>query len=306
MPYPVEGLGHKIPREKTILIVDDVDTNVSTLIELLGDNYDMLATLSAQGALEILEEEQVDLILLDILMPDMNGLDLCRQIKSRESTKDIPIIFITVKTDEDSIEDAYAAGGVDYITKPFKSREVLSRIKKELDLQEMMRELAFLASTDPLTNLHNRRHFAQIAQQVLAIAKRQKETPSLIMMDIDHFKQINDTYGHKAGDDVIVHLAKTVMKHLRESDFACRFGGEEFVALLPNTSLSDARLAAEKLRKAVEASMVVLEDGSVVQYTVSLGVSAVNVMTETTIEIALKRADDALYEAKESGRNLVR
>ena len=290
---------------KTILIIDDVEANVATLMELLEDQYDMLASLSGQAALEILEEERVDLILLDILMPDMNGFDVCKQIKADERTQDIPIIFITVKADEDSIEQAYKVGGVDYITKPFKSREVLSRIKKELDLQDMMQELALMASTDPLTHLYNRRYFSKMVQQMLAIAKRQKETPSLVMLDIDYFKHINDTYGHKVGDEVIVHLADTVTNHLRESDFACRFGGEEFIVLLPNTSTDDARYAAEKLRQAVEKSVITLESGAEIRYTISLGVASVDLETEPTIEPALKRADDALYAAKESGRNRV-
>ena len=292
-------------RQKTILIIDDSEANVATLMALLEDQYDLLVSLDGGEAIDLLAEEKVDLILLDILMPGMDGFDVCEKIKSNANTRDIPIIFITVKVDEDSIEQAYEMGGVDYITKPFRSREVLSRIKKELALQDMMHELAYLASTDPLTKLYNRRYFSKIAQHVLALAKRERGTLSLVMLDMDRFKRINDTYGHQSGDEVIIHLADTIMAHLRKSDFACRFGGEEFVVLLPNTPIEDARHAAEKLRKAVEESVIILQSGETVRYTISLGIASVDLETEASIEPALKRADDALYAAKESGRNMV-
>jgi len=149
-----------VERQKTILIIDDSEANVATLMALLEDQYDLLVSLDGGEAIDLLAEEKVDLILLDILMPGMDGFDVCEKIKSNANTRDIPIIFITVKVDEDSIEQAYEMGGVDYITKPFRSREVLSRIKKELALQDMMHELAYLASTDPLTKLYNRRYFS--------------------------------------------------------------------------------------------------------------------------------------------------
>jgi len=140
---------------------------------------------------------------------------------------------------------------------------------------------------------------------VLALAKREEGILSFVMIDMDRFKRINDTYGHQAGDEVIIHLADTIMAHLRKSDFACRFGGEEFMVLLPNTPIEDARHAAEKLRKAVEESVITLQSGKAVRYTISLGVASVDLEKESSIEPALKRADDALYAAKESGRNAV-
>jgi len=293
-------------QKKTILIIDDTEANIETLTALLGEQYDLLISLSGREALALLDEEHVDLVLLDIVLPGMDGFEVCRRIKAEKKTRDIPVIFITVKSDEDSIERAYELGGVDYITKPFRSREVLSRIKKELTLQTMLDELAHLASTDPLTKLYNRRHFSKISQHALALAKREQEALSVIMLDIDRFKRVNDTYGHQAGDEVIMHLAKTIMAHLRQSDFACRFGGEEFVVLLPNTSIDDARYTAEKLRKAVEENAAILSNGEAVYYTVSSGVSTVDLKSESLIDSALKRADEALFLAKEHGRNLVR
>ena len=292
-------------RKKTILIIDDVAANVHTLMELLGDEYDLLGSLEGEEALETIKEESVDLILLDILMPGMDGMEVCRRLKADEKTRDIPVIFITVKADEDSIVDAYDLGGVDYITKPFLAREVLSRVKKELKFHEMMQEQVMLASTDPMTKLYNRRYFSRIAQHALALAKREVESLSVIMLDIDHFKHINDTNGHQVGDQVIILLAETITAHLRKSDFAARFGGEEFVILLPSTSLSNAQSMAEKLRKEVETLTLKLAEGTEVHFTISLGVSTVEIMTETSVEPALKRADDAMYLAKEAGRNRV-
>ena len=294
-----------VQQKKTILIIDDVAANVHTLMALLGEEYDLLGSLDGEEALAILEEETVDLILLDILMPGMDGLEVCRRIKADEKTRDIPVIFITVKTDEDSIVAAYDLGGADYITKPFLAREVLSRVKKELKFQEMMQELALLASTDPMTRLYNRRYFSRIARHALALAKREKESLSVIMLDIDHFKYINDTYGHQVGDQVIILLAETITEQLRQSDFAARFGGEEFVILLPSTSLASARGIAEKLRKTVETLTYKSAEGIAIHFTISLGVSTVDILTEDSVEPALKRADDAMYLAKESGRNRV-
>ncbi len=137
-------------KKHTILIVDDTETNIDILLELLDSDYDVLVSLDGTNALEILKVEQVDLILLDIMMPDIDGFEVCRILKSQEMTKEIPIIFITAKTDEDSIEKAYDMGGTDYVTKPFRVKELLSRVKKELKYQEMLKELKILTSRDAI------------------------------------------------------------------------------------------------------------------------------------------------------------
>jgi len=294
-----------VARQKTILIVDDNEDNIEMLMALLGDRYDLLASLDGERALTLLEEESVDLILLDILMPGMDGFDVYRRIRSNEHTQEIPVIFITVKNDEDTIEKAYKMGGADYITKPFRAREVLSRVEKELSMQEMIRKLTVLASTDPLTKLYNRRYFSEIAQRFMALAKRDEGSLSVIMLDIDRFKQVNDIYGHQAGDAVLVNLANIIMEFLRNSDVACRFGGEEFVILLPKTSLDDAREIAQKLRKKVEESLVFLPSNGELSYTISLGVASADTQKDSDIDAPLKRADEALYAAKAAGRNKV-
>ena len=297
---------------KNILLVDDTETNIDILIGLLGDTYEVLVALDGQSALEIVNEERVDLILLDIMMPIMDGYEVCQRLKAEESTKNIPIIFITAKTDEDSIEKAYDIGGVDYVSKPFKPRELLARVKNQLDIQilikdleESKEELKLLAATDPMTKLYNRRYFSEVSQNILEISKRDKDDISVIMLDIDKFKNINDTYGHQVGDEVIIELSNKLKELQRKSDVVCRYGGEEFIILLPNTSIDGAKMVAQNIRVDIESIVVYLEQNKELRFTVSLGVSQIDIINETNIEASLKRADDAMYEAKQTGRNKV-
>jgi len=197
-------------KNKTILIVDDTVENLDILAELLVQ-YQVVDAISGEDALNILLNEQVDLILLDIIMPDMDGYEVCRRLKSNPDTKDIPIIFITAKTDEESIERAYEVGGADYVTKPSLPKELKARVKKELQIQDMMNELRILASTDSMTKLYNRRYFSKISNHILDLARRERSDLSIIMLDIDKFKNINDTYGHKVGDEVIIALANKLI-----------------------------------------------------------------------------------------------
>ena len=176
----------------------------------------------------------------------------------------------------------------------------------EKKVEERTHELKLLAVTDPLTQLYNRRYFTSVSNDILSIEKRQEENLSLIMIDIDKFKNINDTYGHKIGDDVLVGFANLLKNIQRKSDITCRFGGEEFVILLPTTDIELAIEVAEKLRKQTEDFFIALESNKSLKFTISLGVSSVDLENEVSIEQALKRADDALYEAKNGGRNCVR
>ncbi len=289
---------------KTILIVDDTISNLDILMELL-DEYDLIDATNGKDALEILSTEHIDLILLDIMMPEMDGYEVCSRIKSQDDTKNIPIIFITAKTDEESISKAYDVGGSDYIRKPFFPKELFARIKKELRLEEVISELKYLSVIDPLTKLYNRRFFIDSSKTVLELAKRERTPLSLMMIDIDKFKNVNDTYGHQVGDEVLKLLAKIMKSRQRKSDMSCRYGGEEFVVLLPNTSIEEAESVAEELRESVEQSHFELSMKESVKFTISIGLSTVQLENEGSIEKVLKRADDALYEAKESGRNRV-
>ena len=299
-------------KRKTILIVDDTKINIDILIELLGNMYDIVVSLSAKRALTILETTSVDLILLDILMPDMSGYDVCRLLKAKEETQNIPVVFITSSTDEESIDQAFEVGGIDYITKPFMALELLARVKTHLNTQDLIQKLEsshstmeLLASQDHMTKLYNRRYFSEISENILELAKRGDKNLSIMMLDIDKFKDVNDTYGHHVGDNVIIALADLLKEFSRSSDIACRFGGEEFILLLPETSSEGAYLIAEKLRKKVEEFSVILADNSFLKFTVSIGVAEVEIHEDSAIERSIQRADTALYKAKESGRNLV-
>ena len=257
------------------------------------------------GGTKFVEEEKIDLILLDIMMPDIDGYEVCQKLKSNVNTKDIPVVFITAKTDEESIERAYSVGGSDYVTKPFRPKELLARVNRELQLRGYQEELKLLASIDPMTKLYNRRYFNEIAKNILKGERRKTCQLSLMILDIDTFKKINDTYGHKIGDDVIVFISNILKKYQRESDIVCRYGGEEFVILLPETSLDNAVLVAEKIKKRIAQSMISIAGEESFSVTVSIGVSSIDVSNEPNIEAALNRADKALYEAKNSGRNRV-
>lgn len=297
--------------KKTILIVDDTKINIDILIELLDDTYDVIVSLGAKRALEIVEETAVDIILLDILMPDINGYDVCRILKTKDSTKNIPVIFITANTDEESIDLAYQVGGIDYITKPFKALELLARVKTQLNMQSLLEELEeshnelkLLASQDHMTKLYNRRYFEDISVSILDLAKRNKKYFSVLMLDIDKFKNINDTYGHQIGDEVIIALANVLKSTNRKSDITCRFGGEEFLILLPETDINGAYIIGEKLRKLVEELTLKVEDQEIT-FTISAGVSQIDLENENDLESIIQRSDEGLYKAKESGRNMV-
>ena len=297
--------------KKTILIVDDTKINIDILIELLDETYDVVVSLSAKRALEIVDEIHIDLILLDILMPDISGYDVYRALKTKKSSKNIPVIFITANTDEKSIDLAYEVGGIDYITKPFKALELLARVKTQLNMQDLLKELEeshselkILASQDHMTKLYNRRYFSDISVSILDLAKRNNKEFAILMLDIDKFKNINDTYGHHVGDEVIIALANILKQTNRKSDIACRFGGEEFLILLPETDLQGGVNIAEKLRQLVAEYLVNVENQAI-HFTVSIGVAEINLEKEQNLETVIQRADEGLYKAKESGRNRV-
>lgn len=293
-----------------ILAVDDTKSNIAILLEHLSNDYDVIPALSGKKALDIAARKPIDLILLDIMMPEMDGYEVCTLLKTNNATKDIPVIFITAATGEDAIEKAYDAGGIDYVIKPFRPKELLARIKRELQLQQLIRELEssreelrVLAATDAMTKLYNRRSFTNIASHLIGQAKRNKEMVSLLMVDIDKFKRINDTYGHDIGDQVIIAIASNLKKRLRKGDVIARYGGEEFVILLPDTPIDGACRLAEEIRERIEDFVFEMTPGGEVQLTISIGATLVDAQKEVNLEPALKRADIALYQAKEGGRN---
>jgi len=292
---------------KTILLIDDSVENLDIIGEILKE-YDVVDTTSATHAFKIVQDEKIDLILLDIVMPDIDGFEACKYFKSQKESRDIPIIFLTAKSDEESIETAYDLGGIDYVSKPVKPKELLARVKTQLELQKLIfdleeskKELKLLASTDSMTGLYNRRYFQYISENIAALDRRDKEDTAFIMLDIDKFKSINDTFGHAFGDRCIIFLAKILNELKRESDLLFRFGGDEFLILLPKTSQKGALNLSQKIRVRVEESII--EDEKI-SFTVSIGVSVLT-NDDKNVEGVLIRADKALYNSKESGRNRV-
>ena len=287
--------------KRTILIVDDTETNIDILLELLGESYDILVSLDGEGALEIVKEDKVDLILLDIMMPDLDGYEVCRRLKSASYSKDVPVIFITAKVDEDSIEKAYEVGGMDYVTKPFKPRELLARVKTQIRLSALVNHLEFIASYDEMTGIYNRRKFFSLATQMFETAK---ENLYAIMIDIDKFKNINDTYGHPVGDEVIKAVTSAIAKNIGSDVIFGRIGGEEFAIICKSGSRDFVIKTMEIIREAVQALKTITSENEIVSCTISQGVSYADDGI-TTLDELLKEADVALYEAKGSGRNRV-
>jgi len=284
--------------KSTILIVDDTETNIDILLGLLGD-YDVAVATDGQSALDIIKEDDIDLVLLDIMMPDMDGYDVCKELKG--SQKNIPVIFITARTDEDSIEKAYDVGGDDYITKPFKPRELIARVKTQLKLKELIHHLDYIGSYDQMTGIYNRRKFFQLAHD-----KFDNGVGALyaIMIDIDKFKQVNDNYGHATGDEVIKKVTKTIADALPVNAIFGRLGGEEFAIVTNSLSYKNIQLKIEEIRKLIEELEVKSDSGEIIKFTISEGVSKSTIETKNLDEL-LKEADKALYEAKGSGRNRV-
>ncbi len=288
---------------ETILIVDDTKTNISILMELLGDKYDVVAALDGETALEIIQEEKIDLILLDIMMPEMDGYEVCSILKNDETyeAKDIPIIFITAITDENNIEKAYDVGGSDYVTKPFKPKELIARVRRELKLQSIIDHLEFISSHDIMTGIYNRRKFFELAENIF---DKKDDNLYAIMIDIDKFKNINDTYGHPTGDKVIKLVASTISENLDKNVLFARLGGEEFAVVSYYDSYESAVKIAELLRIEVEKQEVLSDDNNIIKFTISSGIAKISQDTQTIDEL-LKEADTALYDAKGSGRNKV-
>ena len=288
-----------VDKKKTILIVDDTEINIDILLDLLGDDYDVSVALDGENALEIANEEPLDLILLDIMMPKMDGYEVCRLLKTNDNTKDIPVIFITAKTDEDSIETAYEVGCADYVTKPFKPRELIARVKTQLNMKLLIENLEFIASHDQMTGIYNRRKFFELAEKKFL---QKQDNLYVAMMDIDKFKLINDTYGHPTGDLVIKAITKTISGFIESESIFGRLGGEEFAIMCNHESLEDTLKNIERIRSMVERCEVIAENKEIIKCTISTGCTK---MTKETLNLdsLLKEADLALYEAKGSGRN---
>ena len=287
-------------KKETILLVDDNAQNIDVLVELLND-YELLVSLNALNAFELLKKNSVDLILLDIMMPDMDGIEMASHLKNDITTEKIPILFISAKHDEKSIENGFRAGGLDYITKPFKPLELRARVKTHLKLYKSLQQLEYIANYDYLSGAKNRRSFFREAKEYLE--KTPAEELFAVMIDIDKFKRVNDTYGHGVGDIVIKILSKNIESHISSDMLYARIGGEEFAILINSNSSKSVFEWVESLRMLVEKIEIPAEEG-VIQISISCGISQRS-SKEQTIDSLLDKADFSLYGAKEGGRNRV-
>lgn len=293
-------------KKPTILVVDDMTTTLLLLHDLLKDTYEVKIAKSGTKALEILESpNDIDLILLDIEMPDINGYDVCKRIKNNETIRNIPIIFITGRTSQEDEEYGLNLGAIDYITKPFNKAIVKLRIKNYLNLKIKNDMLEKLSMYDGLTNIRNRRFFDETFEKTFSEIKRDKKSLAVLMIDIDFFKPYNDNYGHGQGDETLRKVAKALEKTIkRASDFVARYGGEEFVILLKNIDKTGLQTVAKNLLEAIRELKITHEYSKVEDFvTVSIGVSYCSCPDEITKTELLLKADETLYNVKNSGRN---
>ena len=293
-------------KKPTILVVDDMTTTLLLIHDLLKDTYEVKIAKSGTKALEILESpNDIDLILLDVEMPDINGYDVCKRIKNNETIKNIPIIFITGRTSQEDEEYGLNLGAIDYITKPFNNAIVKLRIKNYLDLKIKNDMLEKLSMYDGLTNIRNRRFFDETFEKTFSEIKRDKKSLAVLMIDIDFFKPYNDNYGHGQGDETLRKVAKALEKTIkRASDFVARYGGEEFVILLKDINKDGVEAVANNLLNAVRELKITHEFSKIENYvTVSIGVSYYNSSSDITKLELLLKADETLYNVKNSGRN---
>lgn len=307
---------------QTILIIDDTPDNIRILNEILRNDYRILFARSGTQGIEIAKKELPDLILLDIVMPGMDGYEVCKVLKNETATMWIPIIFVTAMVSVEEETKGLEAGAIDYITKPFSPPIVKNRVRNQLQLKsysdalkqlsevlaQKNRELDILAKHDGLTGLANRRHFDEVIDIEVKRAHRSGEILSLILCDIDFFKRYNDHYGHLSGDDCLRRISGIIRKIFqRSSDLCARYGGEEFVVILPDTAHEGAVSLAEKLRVETISENIPHACSDVAGcVTLSIGVASATVTEERlSPKWFTKEADTALYRSKETGRNKV-
>ncbi|MCJ8267883.1 MAG: diguanylate cyclase [Psychrosphaera sp.] len=291
-----------------VLIVDDEKSNLKILSEILKEEANVLIAKNGVQAVAKAKQLRPTLILLDVVMPEMDGFAVITALKNDERTHSIPVIFITGLRDVDNEEKGFSLGACDYIQKPFHASIVKARVKLHLQLARQCQLLEQLANIDPLTGLANRRKFDQVLELEWLSARRDKSTLSILMIDIDFFKPYNDNYGHPAGDDIIVHVAQTLREQFgRPRDFVGRYGGEEFVVILPNTPGDSV---PEKMKSccAAVSEMALKHEYSSVDSVITISAGGVSCLAslDITAQQAVEAADANLYLAKGSGRNQAR
>ena len=294
-------------RKQIVLIVDDMTANIEVLDGVLGEEYEILFATNGKDAVEIATDNQPDIILLDVVMPDMDGYEVCARLKANHQTQDIPVIFITAMNQEEEESKGLNAGGIDYITKPIRPSIVKARVRNHLELKRYRDHLKELSSLDGLTGIANRRKFNEWLDHEWRRARRNQTPIALLIMDIDYFKPYNDHYGHIAGDDCLKRVAEILKETARRpADLLARYGGEEFVLLLPETDRAGALRVAEQFRQRMRIANISHEFSHAAPYvTLSIGIGATIPSDSQSSDELIESADKCLYAAKEKGRNRV-
>jgi two-component system, cell cycle response regulator len=302
-----------------ILVVDDHPDNIEIIhARLVSRGFEVDTATNGQEALERVKQNPPHLILLDVMMPLMDGYEVSRRIKNDDELPYIPIILVTARDSTQDKVEGLDAGADDYLTKPVNFPELearvrsmlrIKRLQDELDqknreLEEVNRKLKKLSITDGLTELFNHRHVHELLQEEFERSRRSGDPIAVAMLDLDRFKQVNDTYGHPTGDVILYETAKILRDSAREIDMIGRYGGEEFIAILPGTSEEAGVQFAERVRQRVEAHLY-RDEATEVRMTLSAGVASHPEFLVDNPDLLLKRADEALYSAKTGGRNRV-
>lgn len=292
-------------KQPTILIVDDMTTNILILSDLLKDEYDIKVAKNGEKAIEIVNSQNIDLILLDVEMPNLNGYEVCKILKASDKTKNIPIIFITARSSETDEEKGLDLGAIDYVTKPFSKTIVKLRIRNHIKLKEKTNLLEQLSMYDSLTNIKNRRFFDEIFEKIYQETKRDKTNLALIMIDIDHFKSYNDNYGHGKGDRALQEVAQSISNTLnRPNDLVARYGGEEFVALIKDLSSEGLVTIANNILNSIRDLKIKHDYSDVSTYlTASMGIAHFDANNKVSKIKILMAADENLYKIKNSEKN---
>ncbi len=298
---------NNLTRTGNLLIVEDNPANLILLGEEFKNDYNIFVATSGEEALEQVESSPPDLILLDIVLPGIDGFEVCRRLKEIPGTSTIPIIFITAKNSEVDEIEGFALGAVDYITKPFKLPVVRARLKTHFDLKVKTDLLENISNRDGLTGIYNRRHLDTTLRTEWARARRNRSPLSIAMVDLDYFKKYNDNYGHLAGDECLRKVAASLTRSFkRASDVVARYGGEEFCVVMPETASENAYQTVLAAVNAVKALKLKHDYSAMGTYlTVSAGVATAVPNQNNDWTDLLKLADDALYEAKNAGRDRV-
>ncbi len=304
---PMDALLDGAYGKPKLLVVDDQPINIQVMHQVFGADYQVFMATSGAQALAICQGNPPDLVLLDVVMPEMDGFEVCAQLKAHDATRNIPVIFITAHSDAAQETHGLSVGAVDFISKPVNPAVVRARVKTHLTLKfqsDLLRNLVFL---DGLSGVYNRRYFDQQLGVEWARAARNTTPLSVIMVDVDHFKLFNDRYGHQAGDDCLRQIALTLKAGLRRpADLVARYGGEEFACILPDTGFEDAMAMGQEMESMVRTHKIPHAfspfDGVV---TASLGLATRNVRADGDALALVGLADAQLYQAKQTGRGRV-